>query len=147
MSLLCLDLGPVDLKEIECHIFFLQSWADSRSAENCSSASASMARPKPSTHRVRERACVYRGEKRVGRAVVNRSHGCSFTELLPGEKSLSSSSWALLSSQHVGAPSSGLSTLFYRGFCLLIFYSPLYLPIGVTLGNLLYFSESQTSHL
>ena len=30
-----------------------------------------MARHKPSTHRARERACFYRGEKEVGRAIVN----------------------------------------------------------------------------
>lgn len=147
MSLVCLDLGPVDLKEIQCHIFFRQRWAYSRSAENCNSGSASMARHKPSTHRVRERACFYRGKRSREGCSKHRIHGCSLTELLPGKKSLSSSSWALLSSQGVGAPSSGLLTLFYRGFCLLIFYSPLYLPICVTLGNLLYFSESQTSHL
>lgn len=88
---------------------------------------------------------LYRGKRGWEGYSKHRIHGCSLTELLPGKKS--SSSRALLSSQGVGAPSSGLLTLFYRGFCLLVFYSPLYLPICVTLGNLLYFSESQTAHL
>ena len=34
----------------------------------------------------REGEHFYRGEKKVGRAVVNRVHGFSFTESLPGKK-------------------------------------------------------------
>ena len=35
----------------------------------------------------REGACFYRAEKEVGRAIVNRVHGFSLAELLPGKKS------------------------------------------------------------
>ena len=47
----------------------------------------------------------YGGEKRVGRATINRVLAFSWAELLPGKKrSLSSSCWALLLLWHVRAP-------------------------------------------
>lgn len=51
------------------------------------------------------------GEMEVERAIVNRVHGFLLTESLSG-KSLFSSCWALLSSQSMRAPLSGLLTLF-----------------------------------
>ena len=71
----------------------------------------------------REGEHIYRGEKEVGRAIVNRVHGFSLAESSPGRKrSLSFSCCALLSSQGMRALPSGLPTLFNWGFCLLIFY-------------------------
>ena len=79
----------------------------------------------PST--AREGQLFYRREKEVWRAIVNKesrkTKSFSLAELLPERRGgLSSSSWALLSSQGTRAPPSGLLTLFNWGFCLLIFY-------------------------
>ena len=51
------------------------------------------------SHMAREGDHLYRGEKEVGRAVVNRVHDFSLAESLPGKRSLSSSCWVLLLSQ------------------------------------------------
>ena len=45
--------------------------------------------PYASPQTAREGGCFYRGEKEVGRDVVNRIHGFSLTESLPGKKSSS----------------------------------------------------------
>ena len=54
-----------------------------------------------------------RGEKEVGRALLNRAHGFLLAESLPGKKRIfSSSCLALLLSQDIRALSSGHLTLF-----------------------------------
>ena len=69
--------------------------------------------PRTSSRMAREGERFYRGENEVGRALVNRVYGFSLAQSLPGKKSLSSSCAALLSSQGVRAPASGLPTLFH----------------------------------
>ena len=60
----------------------------------------------------REGERFFRGEKEVRRALVNRVHGYLLVKSLSGKKrSLSSSCWALLSSQGASTPLSGLLIL------------------------------------
>lgn len=56
---------------------------------------------------------LYRGgrETGIGRAMVNQVCGVSLCESLPGKKRGLSSCWALLSSQGLRAPPSGLLTV------------------------------------
>lgn len=63
---------------------------------------------------------LYKGEKEVGKDLVNRVHGISLAESLTGRKRSLSSSWALLSG-HEKSPSN-LPVLCHCGLCLLIFY-------------------------
>lgn len=57
--------------------------------------------------------------------VHSRVHGFSWAESLPGKERLSSSSWALLLSQGVGAPPSALLTWLNWVLYLLILYTQL----------------------
>lgn len=68
--------------------------------------------PSPSLCTEREREGFCTGKKEVGKAVVNKVHGFSLDETLPGIKRSLSSHWTLLLLQSVRAPPSGRSTLF-----------------------------------
>lgn len=78
--------------------------------------------PSPSLCTEREREGFCTGKKEVGKAVVNKVHGFSLDETLPGIKRSLSSHWTLLLLQSVRAPPSGRSTLFNWGFCLIYIY-------------------------
>ena len=111
-------LQTVDLKQIDCQLFFQQRWVYSESAENCKSESAKNSKSHASLHMVREGELFYRGEEGYGRATVSKEP-TAFHWLCPcQERSLSSSCWILLS-QGVRAPPSGPQLLFIEAslFC------------------------------
>ena len=73
------------------------------------------------TQQGKERTLI-EGKKEIGKLIINRVHGFSSAESLPGKKrSFSSSCWTLLLLQSVSAPHSGLPILFNWSFCSFFF--------------------------
>ena len=105
-------MGFVDLRQTDCQICLLQRriyWGSTknRSLRSATTASHCQVFPTPREEH------FYWEEKEIGRLAVNRVHDFSLVVSLPAKKrSLYSSCWALLLSQGVRAPPSGLSTLF-----------------------------------
>ena len=99
-------------------IFLQQSWVYLGSAENCRSGSATMvSHMQIPSQQGKENPFIDRKGSWEGYS-KQRVHGFSLAESLSGKKrSLSSSCWALLSSQSMGAPLPGLLILFHCGFC------------------------------
>ena len=64
--------GCIDLKQIYYQLFLQNKWVYLGSAKNYNSGSATMASHMQVPCTAREGECFYRGEKEVGRAIVNK---------------------------------------------------------------------------
>lgn len=100
-------------------------WVYSWSAENCSLGVHGHGKTRTSPGTARKGECFWREKKEIGRSIANRVHGFSWAESLPGKERLSSSSWAMLLSQGVGAPPSALLTWLNWVLYLLPLYTQL----------------------